>query len=284
MLYMEENQIVTMTDSYIIVTGASGSMGKAACRNLVRKGEKVIMACRSVEKAEKAREEILAGEGLGDACLEIKPLDLCSFASVRAFASALGDTKVKALFNNAGTMPRRYGLTSDGYERACQVNFLSPLLLSALLKGNLTPEAQIVNMVSLTCRLVGTDTMLTERGGKDYGQLSTYARTKRALLLCGLEFSARSGIRVNFSDPGIVNSSMISLDRWFDPLADVLFRPFCKSPEKGVQSALLALNYNGSGKLFTSSGMKDLPRSYSRDKDKAALLLDKAMECAGFSL
>ena len=66
MLYMEENQIVTMTDSYIIVTGASGSMGKAACRNLVRKGEKVIMACRSVEKAEKAREEILAGEGTDD--------------------------------------------------------------------------------------------------------------------------------------------------------------------------------------------------------------------------
>ena len=83
MLYMEENQIVAMTDSYIIVTGASGSMGKAACRNLVRKGEKVIMACRSVEKAEKAREEILAGEGMGDACLEIKPLDLCSVLSSR---------------------------------------------------------------------------------------------------------------------------------------------------------------------------------------------------------
>ena len=273
-----------MSDSYIIVTGASGSMGKAACRALALKGERVIMACRSVEKAEKVRKEILAEEGLEDASLEIKPLDLCSFASVREFASALGETKVKALFNNAGTMPRSFGLTADGYERACQVNFLSPLLLSSLLKGNLTPEAQIVNMVSLTCRLVGTDTLLTERGEKDYGQLSTYAKTKRALLLCGLEFSARSGIRVNFSDPGIVNSSMISLDRWFDPLADVLFRPFCKSPEKGVQSALLALNYEGSGKLFTSSGMKELPSCYYKDKAKAELLLSKAAECAGFSI
>ena len=259
-------------------------MGKAACRALLKKGQRVIMACRSVSKAEKTRKELLSEVPSGKECLEILPLDLCSFSSVREFASSLGSSPVKALFNNAGTMPRHFSLTPDGNETACQVNFLSPLLLSSLLSRNLTTDAQIVNMVSLTCRFAITDTLLTERGEKDYAQLPTYAKTKRALLLCGLEFSERSGIRVNFSDPGIVNSSMISLDRWFDPLADLLFRPFCKSPEKGVQSALNALSYDGSGKLFTSSGMKELPSCYYKDKAKAELLLSKAAECAGFSI
>ena len=33
------------------------------------------------------------------------------------------------------------------------------------------------------------------------------------------------------------------MHRWFDPLADVLFRPFCKSPEKGAIPAVNALLY-----------------------------------------
>ena len=51
-----------------------------------------------------------------------------------------------------------------------------------------------------------------------------------------------------------------------------------------LQSALNALGYDGSGKLFTSSGMKELPSCYYKDKAKAELLLSKAAECAGFSI
>jgi len=35
---------------------------------------------------------------------------------------------------------------------------------------------------------------------------------------------------------------MIDLGHWYDPLADVIFKPFCNSPAKGVQPALRALS------------------------------------------
>ena len=35
------------------------------------------------------------------------------------------------------------------------------------------------------------------------------------------------------ADPGVVNTGIITQHRWYDPLADVFFRPFIKSPEKG---------------------------------------------------
>lgn len=33
--------------------------------------------------------------------------------------------------------------------------------------------------------------------------------------------AAEYGIRVNCCDPGVVNSGMITMHRWYDPLADI---------------------------------------------------------------
>ena len=52
---------------------------------------------------------------------------------------------------------------------------------------------------------------------------------------------------------------MISMGKWFDPLADALFRPFCKSPEKGVRPALSALFSEFSGKYFVGQRVIDIP-------------------------
>ena len=50
-------------------------------------------------------------------------------------------------------------------------------------------------------------------------------------------------ITVHVTDPGIVNSRILHMDRWFDPLADILFRPFCKTPKQGAKPAVNALQY-----------------------------------------
>ena len=58
----------------IIVTGASGSMGKAAVEALARKGRCVTMACRNLEKGEAARRDVLAK--VPGAAIRLLPLDL----------------------------------------------------------------------------------------------------------------------------------------------------------------------------------------------------------------
>ena len=251
-----------MKGGKIIVTGASGAMGSAATRELAARGHSVVMACRNPGKAETVRDGILAE--MPDADIVIKRLDLGSLDSVRSFAEDLGDEPVSALFNNAGVISRGYSLTADGLENTFAVNYFGPVLLTESILPQMLPDAKVVNMVSLTCRYVSIDERSLRPAPEDFSQLGTYARSKLALLRFSQELARLNPtLRVNLADPGIVNSNMISLGHWFDPLADVLFRPFCKSPERGVEPALRALASEESGRYFVGKGSKAIPLCFS---------------------
>lgn len=215
-------------------------MGSEAVRSLAGQGDNVIMACRNLSKAESVRRDIL--KDIPGAEIDVVELDLSSMASVKTFADSVAGMKIDALFNNAGIINRDYRRTEDGYESTLATNYIGPFYLTRLLLPQMPAGSNIVNMVSLTCRFGDVDRTLFERGEKEFHQLRTYSNTKLALLLSSVALSRRyEGIHVNVADPGIVNSNMISMGRWFDPLADILFRPFCRSPRKGVAPALRAL-------------------------------------------
>ncbi len=231
-------------------------MGAAAVKHLAMDGWRVIMACRNLGKGEAVRQRILEEIAGRDAVpagsntarseeeIELRQLDLQSIESVREFAAGLEGERIDALFNNAGTISRRFALTRDGFESTLQTNYIGPFLLTRLLAEKMPPGGAIVNMVSLTTRFGNVGKDLFERSEKSFSQLGTYSDTKLALLLFSIELAKRyPSLRVNVADPGIVNSNMISMGRWFDPLADILFRPFCRKPEKGVTPALNALVY-----------------------------------------
>lgn len=222
----------------VVITGASGSMGAVACEAMAAAGWHVVMACRNLHKGQGVLERILSRVPGGS--LELRELDLESLESVHRFASGLSCLPVDALFNNAGVINRDFRLTSDGYERTFQVNFLGPALLSLLLCSE-NPGMHIVSMVSLTCSLVKIPCGYTGDTREGFSQLGTYARAKLALFLFTLELERQGKALVDVSDPGVVNSNMISMGRWFDPLADKLFRPLCSSPEKGATPAIKAL-------------------------------------------
>ncbi len=246
----------------IIITGASGSMGAAATLSLASQGHSILMACRNTVKAGVIRDNVLAR--VPDAEIEIKHLDLSYMDSVCEFVNELGAEPVAALFNNAGTISRGYSLTSDGLENTFAVNYFGPYLLTRLLVPKMNQDARIVNMVSLTCRFVSIDENSLRPESKDFSQLGTYARSKLALLRFSQELSRRfPELKVNLADPGIVNSNMISMGRWFDPLADRLFRPFCKSPDRGVQPALSALYSPEKNRLFVGNRCKNIPARFS---------------------
>lgn len=249
----------------IIVTGATGGIGSAVTEALASRGCSVVMACRNAGKAEALRDRILAAHP--QARLEVRPLDLSSLASVRAFAEGLGDERVAALLNNAGTISRHYCLTPDGLERTFCVNYFAPFLLTGLLLPRMEADAHVVNMVSLSCRYVKVTEALLNPAEKDFSQLGTYARSKLALLHFSQELARRyPDLHVNLADPGIVDSGIISLGRWFDPLTDVIFRPLIKSPEKGAIPPLGALFSPERNRYFVGKGSRAIPERY-RDPD-----------------
>jgi NAD(P)-dependent dehydrogenase (short-subunit alcohol dehydrogenase family) len=244
-----------------IVTGATGSMGAAAVEALALKGIPVIMACRNLAKAEAVRSDILSR--VPGAELEIRQLDLASLASVRSFAESVSEGEVAALFNNAGVISKGYSITEDGFENTFAVNYFGPRLLTLLLLPKMPEDARIVNMVSLTCRYAPLSEQTMHPSEKDFHQLRTYARAKRALLSFSMELARRNpALRVNLADPGIVASNMIDLGHWYDPLADALFKPLCKTPRAGVQPALRALASDVRDRYFVGKGDKAIPGRY----------------------
>ena len=245
----------------VIVTGATGSMGATAAEALASAGHPVLMACRNLEKAARVRDDILTR--VPQAALDVRRLDLASLASVRAFAEGVEEGSVTALFNNAGIISRSYSVTEDGFENTFSVNYFGPRLLTLLLLQKMPADAVVVNMVSLTCRFVSLSEAMLQPAARDFSQLRTYARAKRALLSFSLELARRHpSLRVNLADPGVVASNMIDLGHWYDPLADVLFKPLCKTPKAGVQPALRALAAAAGNRYYVGNGDRAIPQRY----------------------
>ena len=261
------SEIMKTVSRPFVVTGASGSIGSEVVKALARQGKPVVMACRNLEKGEAARQRIL--QGLPEAALELMTVDMASLDSVARFTVALKErySSLGGLFNNAGTMNRRYVLTEDGFENTLQVNYLAPYLLTRRLQPLLTDGGHLVNMVSLTRYIAKVDRRLFERGERGFRQLGAYSDSKLALLLFTIALSKRVGFPVNMADPGVVNSNMIHMDRWFDPLADRLFRPFCKSPEQGAVPAVNALNSENHLYFFRGHQSFPLPEKQCEHPD-----------------
>ena len=240
----------------VIVTGCTGAVGAAAVAMLRRRGCNVIGTTRRTPRGDE------------------RPLDLGSLESIVSFVERLkaDGIHVDALLNNAGTMQKTHAINADGLERVVATNYVGPYLLSRLMVGACGPALRVVNTVSLTCYTAsfGKDFFTTGR----YSQLGTYANSKYALMLFSQELARRTGARVNLTDPGVVDSRMLHLDRWFDPLADLLFRPFCKSAEGGATPAVNAILSDCSLQLFRGKRHTDIPRRWRRD-DRAAWLWDE---------
>ncbi|MEJ2863455.1 SDR family oxidoreductase [Actinomycetospora flava] len=132
-----------------VVTGANSGTGKEATARLAAAGARVVLAVRSPEKGEAAREEIR--QRVPGADLEVRRLDLADLASVEAFADGMRGGPLHVLVNNAGVMavPQRRE-TADGFELQMGSNALGPLALTVRLLPALlaTPGARVATMSS----------------------------------------------------------------------------------------------------------------------------------------
>jgi NAD(P)-dependent dehydrogenase (short-subunit alcohol dehydrogenase family) len=68
-----------------------------------------------------------------------------------------------------------------------------------------------------------------------------YSNSKLAITLFTMELARRVkklGITVNAVDPGIVNTGIIRMQMFFDPLTDLVFRPIIRTPLQGADTAI----------------------------------------------
>ncbi|MFC7324484.1 oxidoreductase [Halorubrum rutilum] len=184
----------------VVVTGANSGLGYEGTRAFAERGATVVMACRSVERGERAADEIRreSAADRADLDLDVRECDLASLDSVRAFAEGVEDgyDAVDVLCNNAGVMAIPRSETEDGFETQFGVNHLGHFALT----GRLFPLLDDADGVGGDARVVTQSSGAHEQGEVDfsdlnwersYGKWKAYGRSKLANLLFAYELQRR---------------------------------------------------------------------------------------------
>ncbi|OIW29654.1 short-chain dehydrogenase/reductase-like protein [Coniochaeta ligniaria NRRL 30616] len=132
----------------VIVTGANSGLGLEAAWHFVRLGAaKVILACRSLEKGEVARQDIESSTGR-KGVVEVWTVDLTSFDSVKEFCRrAHRLERLDVVVLNAGVAVPEFVAADGGYESQIAVNVISTFLMALMLLPRLRETAVRFNVV-----------------------------------------------------------------------------------------------------------------------------------------
>ena len=130
---LEQTDGVNLQGRVVVVTGANSGLGKQVATYAANKGAVVYMLCRTVPKAEAARDEIR--NATGNHAVHVVPVDVSELAQVRQAAQTIRDkeTTIHALVCNAGVLVKEKQLTSEGYEATFASHLLGGTYLLAKL-------------------------------------------------------------------------------------------------------------------------------------------------------
>jgi len=175
-----------------VVTGANSGIGFEAARVLAGAGARVVMACRSADKAAAAIATIQSETP--SASVEFAALDLSSQASVRGCAAALLARldRIDVLINNAGVMALPLRRTEDGFEMQFGTNHLGHFALTGLLLPRIaaTAGARIV-VLSSSAHRFGRIHFDDLNWQASYSKWGAYNQSKLANLMFAYELGRR---------------------------------------------------------------------------------------------
>ncbi|XP_045770006.1 retinol dehydrogenase 14-like [Maniola jurtina] len=265
-----------MSGKVVVVTGASGGIGFETALELARRGAKLIIACRSHEKGEKAVRRII--RRANNKRVRFIHLDLTSLSSVRKFVHELetSEAKLDVLINNAGAICTTREKTEDGILKDLQINYLGPFLLTVLLIPMLKKAAPSrVVVVSSSWHKFGTTEDLNS---EKYGYIQSYANSKLCNVIFSKELARRlegTGVDVNSLNPGQVNTSLYRSSTVLEKIRSLLLYAFFKTPAEGAQTSVyLAVSCECdqiSGKYFEDC--QEVRASYKADDEESAAKL-----------
>jgi retinol dehydrogenase 12 len=226
-----------LSGTTVLVTGANTGIGRATAAALAARGARVVLACRSEDKARAVMEHITSATAQAD--VDFLALDLSDLDQVRAAAKTFldRDEPLHVLLNNAGVAGQR-GVTAQGFELAFGVNHLGHFLLTQLLLDRLQASGRprVINVSSdshYSPKSVDWDAV---RGPtRSVTGMPEYGVSKLCNVLHAQELARRTGVTTASLHPGVIAS-----DIWRRvpfPFRS-LMKLFMKSPEQGAKTSL----------------------------------------------
>jgi len=197
----------------VIITGGNSGIGLETAVDLAKRNARVIVACRSVEKGEKAAVDVRKRSGNDN--VVFAQLDLASLDSIRQFAAKIleEEPQIDILINNAGVMIiPKHRLTKDGFEMHFGTNHLGHFLLTNLLLDRIkeAPSARIVNVSSIG-HMYGSIDFQNLNSERSYSRTTSYANSKLANILFTHSLAKHlrgTNVTANALHPGAVGTGI----------------------------------------------------------------------------
>jgi NAD(P)-dependent dehydrogenase (short-subunit alcohol dehydrogenase family) len=277
---------IDLAGRHAIVTGANSGIGFETARVLALRGSSVTLACRNLEKAERARATILASAhgAIFDDRIEVRELDLASLASVRDFAKEFLDSgqSLQLLVNNAGVMIPAFDRTSDGFEAHFGINHLGHFLLTELLSGLLEKSApsRVVNVSSdaLAAATLTAEFFDLNWEQRKLSKLRAYGDSKLMNVMHAVELTRRlesRGVVGNALHPGIVKTELGRDQPWYMKPLGLLMLPMMKEPDRGASTSVYVATadaYAIRGGLYFADNAEKPPPKLALDADACVRL------------
>ncbi|WP_181149711.1 SDR family NAD(P)-dependent oxidoreductase [Arthrobacter sp. MYb227] len=292
----------------ILVTGANAGIGFWTSLQLAQRGAEVIMACRNMEKAERAAATIRSL--LPHATIKTLNLDVSSLESVAIAVDKLqGLERLDVLVANAGVVhaPSKRKESVDGLELVAATNYFGHFALSAGLLPVLerTPGSRVLTLGSLATLLVKpriNDLQLRE----NYSSWRAYAQSKIMTQSFAFELDKRlkrsgSGVRSLCAHPGYSISGRtpfvagINEPNSVKRVIDGIQAPFTQGKNHGawpvVRAALDPHTMDENGPIFfgpralvKGSAVKQRPARITTDSGTARAIWSEAEQATKMSL
>jgi NAD(P)-dependent dehydrogenase (short-subunit alcohol dehydrogenase family) len=228
-----EPVVTDMSGKTVLITGATGGLGKATASALARLGAKVIIVGRDEGKLA----QIVEGTP-GD--VVTVQADLSLMADIRRLADGVlhGEQGLDVLVNNVGVLLPDRTLTDERLETTFATNLAGHFLLTNLLMPMLVGSAQarVINVSSggmYSERIVPND--LQSALGEFRGS-RVYARTKRGQVILTEMWAERldgTGVVVHAMHPGWAGTAGLEQSL---PVFSKLMRPFLRTVEQGADT------------------------------------------------
>jgi len=212
-----------------LITGSNRGIGLECCRQLLRRGNKVIATCRS------------SSQELDDLGVRVESgIDVTSENSILNLKNNLSGIKIDVLIQNAGIAESSSleSLDTESLKRQFEVNALAPLSFTRTFLNNMRNGSKVI---LITSRMGSIE---DNTSGGYYG----YRMSKAALCMAGKSLSIDlkpHGISVALLHPGLVCTRMTG------------FTPHGITPEESVNGLIQrmdSLTIESSGSFWHSNG------------------------------
>lgn len=290
------DDVSDQTGRTVLVTGANTGLGFETAKVLTARGARVLLGCRSQDKAEAAMVKI--SEETPGADVAFVPLDQNDLASVAAAADIVAkEQRLDVLVNNAGIMMPPLEFTVDGFESQFGVNHLGTFALTSHLLPKLAETAgSRVVVTSSIAHKPGKILFDDIDAAGNYSAQGRYQQSKLANLLFMFELDRRlqaadsETISVG-CHPGLASTDLGRHMPKIFTLALPMVSLFFNSPAQGAWPTLMAAtsddvqggDYVGPTRRGETAGPAGPAEATdrARDSELAARLWDLSVEMTG---